>query len=156
MPIDDYMALMQMFQPTLPHGERPRIWRRAYRRQVSTHAPAWGATLSHRFVRRTETFQPTLPHGERLLQLPIVQDSPLFQPTLPHGERLSMVIQLLTSLSFNPRSRMGSDIYICTYIGTFVCFNPRSRMGSDRIRWGLRGLMSVSTHAPAWGATHAP
>ena len=77
---------------------------------VSIHAPAWGATDFLRLGRLFNLFQSTLPHGERQF----VADNPA-------GPN-----------SFNPRSRMGSDIVPCTRLD----------------------LLTVSIHAPAWGATY--
>ena len=103
------------FQPTLPHGERPcnppcptrpcRCFNPRSRMgsdirddipfqslQVSTHAPAWGATRETIYTERVVQFQPTLPHGER---------------------RISQFCRLYFCC-FNPRSRMGSDLDVFT------------------------------------------
>ena len=100
---------------------------------VSIHAPAWGATVYHQ---------------------------------LYHHQQLR----------FNPRTRMGCDSTCLLFHGRFHCFNPRTRMGCDKGKGkyqpyaimfqsthphGVRrrassaivGLMEVSIHAPAWGAT---
>ena len=56
-----------------------------------------------------------------------------FQPTRPHGARLRAKARTPYQGCFNPRARMGRDIH------------------------GFSTQMSrniVSTHAPAWGATH--
>ena len=54
------------FQSTLPHGERPITQRiSAFSRQISIHAPAWGATARAWLIPRSVPFQSTLPHGER-------------------------------------------------------------------------------------------
>ena len=55
----------------------------------------------------------------------------VFQPTRPHGARLK------------PAPIKGS----------IICFNPRARMGRDRGSGLLTRFFTVSTHAPAWGAT---
>ena len=98
---------------------------------VSTHAPAWGATVNGHSIADIIEFQPTLPHGERHIHLYVYRYVCMFQPTLPHGER---------------PHKMGT-----TWID--VCFNPRSRMGSDPCAIIHVCTSSVSTHAPAWGAT---
>ena len=123
--------------------------------RVSTHAPAWGATVSFvNFGRAIKSFnprsrmgsdvscssglplalkfQPTLPHGERHPGCHLSRDAEGFQPTLPHGERQNCLAYGATTRSFNPRSRMGSDAL------PFI---------------KLRFVSLVSTHAPAWGAT---
>ena len=99
-----------MFQPTLPHGERPLScsqeqvpsgcfnprsrmgsdrWRFIFRSDecVSTHAPAWGATIMEQWIKQHSAFQ----------------------PTLPHGERRWLYMWHCVRACFNPRSRMGSD-----------------------------------------------
>ena len=77
--------------------------------------------------------------------------------------------------NFNPRSRMGSDLMATTLnelrefqstlphgerpanngsTSSWPNFNPRSRMGSDPgQRGGQQPDLSISIHAPAWGAT---
>ena len=55
---------------------------------VSTHAPAWGATLLSNNKGTGFKFQPTLPHGERQSIVVSNYHNLQFQPTLPHGERL--------------------------------------------------------------------
>ena len=57
----------------------------------------------------------------------------LFQSTLPHGERPMRMRMAVSFMRFNPRSHMGSDVGRLS----IYPFIPR-----------------VSTHAPAWGATH--
>ena len=56
----------RQFQPTLPHGERlPNVLKFVHLFDVSTHAPAWGATFIVLSLQPVLQFQPTLPHGER-------------------------------------------------------------------------------------------
>ena len=69
--------------------------------------------------------------GSDCLVVSVLAVGSKFQFTLPHGERLFTRGQLDTPDGFNSRSRMGSDL------GTSPCF----------------GLVRVSIHAPAWGAT---
>ena len=100
-----------LFQSTLPHGERPVF---------TSLASAYGefqSTLPHgerlhpgEWCQFCKVFQSTLPHGERRILTNLYGLTPEFQPTLPHGERRydSTGILLVTE-SFNPRSRMGSD-----------------------------------------------
>ena len=145
-----------MFQPTLPHGERHAFgveWLTQF--DVSTHAPAWGAT-----VIETEgdeliaVFQPTLPHGERLRTQRKQRLTLWFQPTLPHGERRRLVPQGLLRNGFNPRSRMGSDPFVASYDGVTWKFQPTLPHGERlNLTCSDEHLGRVSTHAPAWGAT---
>ena len=57
------------------------------KQEVSTHAPAWGAT----------------PY------VGLDVGSIMFQPTRPHGARLTFKIISYGLASFNPRARMGRD-----------------------------------------------
>ena len=102
--------------------------------------------------------------------------SGVFQSTLPHGERRSSRRIFPARKYFNPRSRMGSD-EICpvTSAKEFISIHA-PRMGSDppiRAKMttshifqstlphgerqiailGIPLLITISIHAPAWGAT---
>ena len=124
---------MMMFQPTLPHGERPRwltcpaltlgfnprsrmgsdaaqLNQASIRLAVSTHAPAWGATGQIFGTKKTKVFQPTLPHGERH-HSPVQQALRRSVSTHAPAWGATMVLVTLRFLikRFNPRSRMGSD-----------------------------------------------
>ena len=150
----DLARFMNRFQSTLPHGERRRsplrVWCGSHFNPrsrmgsdpvvaaagqfpvISIHAPAWGAT---------NPAQPT----------PAMYQ---FQSTLPHGERRPAPLRLAVVLHFNPRSRMGSDVRWPPLSWNSWYFNPRSRMGSDQvIAQRLHGIILISIHAPAWGAT---
>ena len=48
---------------------------------------------------------------------------------------------------------MGGDIHYAIERMGGWSFNPRPRVGGDTARYLVLGLMYVSTHAPAWGAT---
>ena len=83
----------RVFQSTLPHGERPfLILRFSCDIIVSIHAPTWGATQLNLFSSIDEMFQSTLPHGERHPEREQYYLKKLFQSTLPHGERLIILI----------------------------------------------------------------
>ena len=165
-----------MFQSTLPHGERPAIAATYAQQerfnprsrmgsdkggagvrqvtQVSTHAPAWGATfdyLSQKLKFQVSTHAPAW--GATKHRLNILMIYLVFQPTLPHGERRLLALCRLSILSFNPRSRMGSD-------GTFYAEFSDIPVSTHAPAWGATSSSShiwqqcyVSTHAPAWGAT---
>ena len=78
---------LNVFQSTLPHGERLLEVRVKHKCSVSIHAPTWGATVD---ILTSGTFE-------------------LFQSTLPHGERLPRTCRTRSIIGFNPRSHMGSD-----------------------------------------------
>ena len=125
---------------------------------ISTHAPAQGATRRIVCGYAGRIFQPTLPHRERQINPIIISillsyfnprsrtgsDSHrhihyslvlLFQPTLPHRERRGIPKDdPLISGDFNPRSRTGSDRTPSASGMPAGNFNPRSRTGSDTTR----------------------
>ena len=129
----DGSALNDLFQSTPPHGERP-IEPAASRAalSISIHAPAWGAT---RIVVVVPYFHI------------------IFQSTPPHGERPLRWGDRAHDHHFNPRPRMGSDRQLPRFPFLSHYFNPRPRMGSDSAARACRMCLSISIHAPAWGAT---
>ena len=56
---------------------------------------------------------------------------------------------------FNPRSHMGSDHTTRRQGWLTGCFNPRSHMGSDNLEYNIIRIVTVSIHAPTWGATQS-
>jgi len=76
-----------------------------------------------------------------------------FQSTHPHGVRPHRQWGLLHLLCFNPRTRMGCDESIADSQHKAISFNPRTRMGCDFNLVKNPCFLSVSIHAPAWGAT---
>ena len=144
------------FQPTLPHGERHvNGFNSQQAVEVSTHAPAWGATdllnankenvevSTHapawgatRLIEPWEVlgeFQPTLPHGERHRAICFFSISDKFQPTLPHGERLRQPGCLPCRRKVSTHAPAWGATRLWTYGRSLPYgFNPRSRMGSDR------------------------
>ena len=105
-------AIEEIFQPTLPRGERLTydFGDITYNR-ISTHAPARGATSLKLAASQANQFQPTLPRGER------------------RGSRT----YVKPLLNFNPRSREGSDERVeINHLPGMRNFNPRSREGSDK------------------------
>ena len=62
------------------------------------------------------------------------------------------------TLCFNPRTRVGCDRCGKPHLTRRTpCFNPRTRVGCDvHGAGGKVAFLSVSIHAPAWGATPRP
>ena len=127
------LASNELFQSTHPRGVRLLFSRTArLLSTVSIHAPAWGAT--DKFSRTT-----------------------------------------IHLLRFNPRTRVGCDVSASIFLTVGRSFNPRTRVGCDTKTFGKcrttmfqsthpRGVrhtvlrlktdtVTVSIHAPAWGAT---
>ena len=122
-----------MFQPTLPHGERP-AWRpgkHTITPKVSTHAPAWGATLSCRAWVKNSCVSTHAPAWGATRTKSYLTFLLMFQPTLPHGER-----------------RLGTLCLLKHSVSTHA-----PAWGATMQSSGESRISGVSTHAPAWGAT---
>ena len=107
-----YLQLLQLFQSTLPRGER---------------------LMSHFTVLVIGEFQSTLPRGER----PVVTTKKQvnlngFNPRSRVGSDANSIVLASEYVGFNPRSRVGSDHSSKRTVLICLSFNPRSRVGSDR------------------------
>ena len=115
-------------------GATRKILSEDCKRNISTHAPAQGATRLYLIVNTINmAFQPTLPHRERRIANLLVGHAGLFQPTLPHRERLSVGARLVVD-------------------GRFISTHAPAQGATDE---QLKKLIEIgiSTHAPAQGAT---
>ncbi len=145
-----------MFQSTRPCGARHLPVRlNALQQGVSIHAPVWGATIESIFnvntttvsihapvwgatiyvpVRRLKlkSFNPRARVGRDLTRLFVKSRRIAFQSTRPCGARQAKISQAHYNTRFNPRARVGRDILIMMLTGCRI---------------------SVSIHAPVWGAT---
>ena len=101
-------------------------------RNVSIHAPVWGATYTRQHRPRIYLFQSTLPYGERQHFLHMVHKVVPFQSTLPYGERQHFVDIIATSHRFQSTLPYGER---------------------QSIALKINAIMIVSIHAPVWGAT---
>ena len=124
-----------IFQSTLPHGERPR--------------------RLHGCGFKVSRFQSTLPHGERRDNLRAPTPTRYFNPRSRMGsDRHWSRSPNSSAWHFNPRSRMGSD-------GQHHKRCVRWRISIHAPAWGATGQIptirylpgNISIHAPAWGAT---
>ena len=99
---------------------------------VSIHAPVWGAT--------------------------VVADGLVtvnrFQSTHPCGVRPKKSVKVSITGCFNPRTRVGCDHLECFNATQCHSFNPRTRVGCDTMHPSRAKKLTVSIHAPVWGATH--
>ena len=122
---------------------------------VSIHAPAWGATKRGCRQALPGLFQSTRPRGARPSDRDHTAASRGFQSTRPRGARPSCVFVPHCQGRFNPRARVGRDARYNIQQGKKYSFNPRARVGRDKGKFG-RGdsEVTVSIHAPAWGATY--
>ena len=101
----------------------------------------------------------------------------MFQSTHPHGVRQPGQYDLISAITvsihapawgatertpdcsicarcFNPRTRMGCDRPLTPDHFDNIGFNPRTRMGCDKSSKFSGVPITVSIHAPAWGATN--
>ena len=110
------LTTVDMFQSTLPRGERPGAACVGHAiRKVSIHAPAWGATLQ-----LNQNFDPSTVS----IHAPAWGATFVFeQPYVP-------------GLCFNPRSRVGSDLRLCSSCASIMLFQstlPRGERRTDTI-----------------------
>ena len=167
-----------MFQPTHPHGVRP--WEQGRSRpdiEVSTHAPARGATPSQLvtslvffcFNPRTRTgcdvmytilrlawnvFQPTHPHGVRLKSASRLPSWLVFQPTHPHGVRpTGSILQFCHCKVSTHAPARGATAHEHPEADVLTVSTHAPARGATASKNGEETPFFVSTHAPARGAT---
>ena len=99
--------------------------------KISIHAPMWGATLVL-----------------TLLSNPLV-----FQSTHPCGVRQVNFVSQWQQRHFNPRTHVGCDNGLHRWRFSQSYFNPRTHVGCDHAPLKKDGGISISIHAPMWGAT---
>ena len=127
------LVTVSRFQSTLPRGERLIGLHAIYATPViSIHAPTRGATERGRRYFRTTIISIHAPTRGATPCRQKKSSMQIFQSTLPRGERPSA-------------ERLG---------GVLWDFNPRSHEGSDLLWSGYRTkLRDISIHAPTRGAT---
>ncbi len=102
--------------------------------EVSIHAPAWGATVSHSSIDSgLNSFNPRSRVGSDLNSGGKL-DFKMFQSTLPRGERpiSKRGLPEVTPVSIHAPA-WGATWMINVYDASKSCFNPRSRVGSDGV-----------------------
>jgi len=129
----NYVGRLNVSTHAPARGATPEPGTRGTRNPVSTHAPARGATL------------PPVARGLHHV----------FQPTHPHGVRRSIVVYYeCKDKSFNPRTRTGCDFSLRSNDQTSSMFQPTHPHGVRHFQYWKEDLYrKVSTHAPARGAT---
>ena len=147
-----------------PRARMGRDCRRAsvqpHCRNVSIHAPAWGATLQRPavFVAISMAFRSTRPHGARLprparyaIRRSVSIHAPAWGATVSVDPLVTVVDGFRSTRPHGARPGASSA---CEQLGER--FDPRARMGRDADRSdGPTCYVDVSIHAPAWGATSA-
>ena len=141
------------FQSTRPRGARPSL------------GGGWRLLVQ---------FQSTRPRGARLKGAANREREQRFQSTRPRGARRGRTAQPAHIVCFNPRAHVGRDSRLSSFGILDNCFNPRAHVGRDLVGGPYaqgclfqstrpRGarlkappqllVLSVSIHAPTWGAT---
>ena len=125
---------VQVFQSTLPHGERRRISKKMY---------------------KSGKFQSTLPHGERPVQQHEARDHYDISIHAPAwGATSPAFTSAPASTYFNPRSPHGERLVAVRSVPIVAHFNPRSPHGERRLTEALEQLNEAfQSTLPAWGAT---
>ena len=121
-----------IFQSTLPHGERRASWCTTVPKTNFNPRSRMGSdSESTRVYAVSSEFQSTLPHGERRGATPAGIHHKISIHAPAWGATQAMCAVSIERAYFNPRSRMGSDAFV-------VHGDPEQ---------------PISIHAPAWGAT---
>ena len=145
-----------MFQLTRPRGaRRHHFHHRLHPPDVSTHAPARGATAAHEHGdSKLAGFNSRAREGRDPAQVSTAQVSPVFQLTRPRGARRDShgCAQYGRCVSTHAPAR-GATSTVAHEPSVLDCFNSRAREGRDKVTTLLHNEFAVSTHAPARGAT---
>ena len=132
---------------------RLRLSWAALRKQVSIHAPVWGATLMTAWMAYLGMFQSTHPCGVRLKAVVNGDMQGVFQSTHPCGVRPPIWYNRVPRSRFNPRTRVGCDIVPMQLVVWWVRFQSTHPCGVRLVFSQYIDFPSVSIHAPVWGAT---
>ena len=151
------MIFVALFQSTHPRGVRLRDIRISRATSdVSIHAPAWGATKrTRRRDRRRMRFNPRTRVGCDLLIRHGKHCPQGFQSTHPRGVRLPPTVcgsAPRTFQSTHPRGVRHRISFDAAGDTLFQSTHPRGVRLFGRAQHD--GVLAVSIHAPAWGATH--
>jgi len=170
------LCRMEMFQPTLPCGERQLETGCLMGQRVSTHAPVRGATRPAHCVRCGSRFQPTLPCGERREPggrppglcrfnprsragsdpgpLPTGSGPTVSTHAPVRGATTAVVRSTPMAREFQPTLPCGERPGVEASLSTAVMFQPTLPCGErPKYRGVLQPGFGVSTHAPVRGAT---
>ena len=122
-----------VFQSTRPRGARriePRLGPQP--KDVSIHAPTWGATVN---------------------PFRLVRPLPCFNPRAHVGRDVCSHASLTPPVRFNPRAHVGRDESHLGAAKKKLVSIHAPTWGATRCGDQLRNQQPVSIHAPTWGAT---
>ena len=140
-----------MFQSTRPRGARLEHLYILHDKDVSIHAPAWGATRTWSFSIYRSCFNPRARVGRDSCSIRL-SISLKFQSTRPRGARLIFLVKNQRCCRFNPRARVGRDVFPAQPLCRHLFQSTRPRGARRAVKLPDSGRV-VSIHAPAWGAT---
>ena len=148
--------------------------------EISTHAPAWGATAENQPIDLAAAiFQPTPPRGGRRVPesvlpsikhfnprprvggdtaiTPLMLAGRIFQPTPPRGGRLlARRFRWTAETKFQPTPPRGGRRFLGHQVPGYLCISTHAPAWGATLRSASSGIsVRISTHAPAWGATPA-
>ncbi len=144
-----------VFQSTLPCGERP------YDDDNSSILLPFQSTLpcgerqeERKLSPLALIFQSTLPCGERLKTLRLLLRFSRFQSTLPCGERLEGKVRTDKENKFQSTLPCGErHVKGNTYAGRISISIHAPVWGATSVGKARRRISDISIHAPVWGAT---
>ena len=144
-----------VFQSTHPSGVRRSrcstcfSGRRDFnpRTPVGCDAPILGA------VSYADGFQSTHPSGVRHDTGAFCAATYEFQSTHPSGVRPATGGPWRNTRHFNPRTPVGCDETTQQELARQADFNPRTPVGCDNNLMTKNNVLTISIHAPQWGAT---
>ena len=120
---------------------------------ISIHAPTWGATFFREKIWMNLLFQSTHPRGVRPISMPMSMSPANFNPRTHVGCDAHPEHSSAHDSDFNPRTHVGCDGVLILLKSAILYFNPRTHVGCDAAGARARRLLTISIHAPTWGAT---
>ena len=166
------------FQSTHPRGVRPNeADAKNNGRGISIHAPTWGATHGEAGGQHRPAISIHAPTWGATREPQLRARRPFnFNPRTHVGCDLHKTFRRPFQRYFNPRTHVGCDLRFLLIKINMRYFNPRTHVGCDSNTWlrkaghwlfqsthprGVRLLIvlsvfviiSISIHAPTWGAT---
>ena len=122
--------------------------------KISIHAPTWGATLiqlEHHLHCYISIHAPTW--GATSTQNHISSSNSISIHAPTWGATLKPNLEVQVLLNFNPRTYVRCDALVSAINAVHSNFNPRTYVRCDLLRHTYAAFLTISIHAPTWGAT---